>query len=86
MPRGPRSFWISSWHYCARCDCKTHIDDMDWQRGKLLCKIRQCWDQRLLGGREQIIAQVLGDGQQEYAPVEKIRNPDVTMTNDDLMW
>jgi len=80
---GRRSFWQSPWHFCARCDTKTHISDMDWQRGKLLCKIRRCWDEMLLGDREQVIAQVLSDGQEEFAPVMKLREPDITTTNDD---
>jgi len=82
--KGPRSFNEGAWHYCARCDCKTHIFDMDWQRGKLLCTIRNCWDDMLEGQREQVIAQVLGDGQMEYAPVPKLREPDTT-TIDDIM-
>lgn len=86
MPHGRRSFEFDPWHYCARCDCKTHISQMAWQRGKLLCTIRRCWDQMLIGGRELIINQVLGDGQIEFAPVPKLRDPDVVMTNDDLMW
>ncbi len=57
---------------------------MQWQRGKLLCTIRECWDTLLLGTREQEIAQVLGDGQQEYAPVDKIKEPDTTLDNDDI--
>lgn len=80
---GRRSFWVSPWHFCARCDTKTHIMDMAWQRGKLLCLIRKCWDEMLIGDREQVIAQVLGDGQMEYAPVPKLREPDVTTTNED---
>lgn len=83
MSIGRRSFWISPWHFCARCDTKTHISQMDWQRGKLLCLIRRCWDTELLGQREQVIAQVLGDGQKEYAPVMKLQEPDVTTTNED---
>ena len=81
---GRRSFWVSPWRFCARCDTKTHISNMQWQRGKLLCTIRDCWDEMLLGTREQMIAQVLGDGQQEYAPVDKLKEPDVTLTNDDI--
>lgn len=84
--RGRRSFLDGPWHFCARCDTKTHISDMAWQRGKLLCTIRNCWDQMLLGQREPVIASVLGDGQKEFAPVEKIRDPDVTTTNEDDVY
>lgn len=83
MALGRRSFLVGPWHFCARCDTKTHIRDMAWQRGKLLCKIRKCWDTLLLGDREPIIAQVLGDGREEFAPVMTLRDPDVTTTNDD---
>lgn len=70
-----RSFLRGPWHHCARCDRKTHISDMKWQRGLLLC-IRYCVDVKLLGDREVKISQVLTDGKEEYAPVEKLRNPD----------
>ena len=40
----------------------------------------------LLGQREQVIAQVLGDGQEEFAPVMKLREPDVTTTNEDDIY
>lgn len=68
-------FWAGPWRYCARCDRKTKIADMEWQRGKLLCK-RYCFDSwPLLGQREPAIERVLADGKEELAPVEKLRNP-----------
>ncbi len=83
MAYGKRSFWVNPWHYCARCDEKTHVDALMWQRGALLC--RKCTDVMLLGQRESIIADVLGDGQQEFAPVPKLREPTASETSDDIM-
>ena len=79
-----RSFLIGPWHYCARCDRKTHISEMSWQRGLLLCD-RYCIDKELLGERDIRIANVLGDGKEEYAPVEKLRNPDTFMEEEDFI-
>lgn len=79
-----RSFLRGPWHYCARCDRKTHIDEMSWQRGLLLCN-RYCIDENLLGEREIKIAQVLADGKEEYAPAEKLRNPDTFVEEEDFI-
>ena len=78
-----RSFLIGPWHYCARCDRKTHIDEMTWQRGLLLCNA-YCVDKELLGQREVRIARVLDDGKQEFAPVEKLQNPDTFTEEEDF--
>jgi hypothetical protein len=83
MAYGKRSFWVDPWHYCSRCDIKTHINQLSWQRGALLCKT--CTDKMLLGQREIEISDVLGDGQQEFAPVAKLREPTVTETSDDIL-
>ena len=70
-----------AWHYCPRCDTKTKIGDMQWQRGLLLCPT--CVDKMLLGDREIAIAAVLEDGKEELAPVEKLRLPyEYTETED----
>ena len=79
-----RSFLQGAWHYCARCDRKTHIDDMSWQRGLLLCNA-YCKDTELLGQRDVRIAQVLGDGKEEYVPVPKLRNPDTFIEEEDFI-
>jgi hypothetical protein len=50
---------------------------MEWQRGLLLCD--ECLDTGifpLVGMREPAIANVLTDGKEELAPVEKLRNPE----------
>ena len=69
-----RTFWTGPWRDCARCDRKTKIADMRWQRGKLLCD--KCFDSwPLLGQREVRIQETLSDGKEELAPVEKLRDP-----------
>lgn len=42
MPR--RSKIVSPWHYCSRCGAKTHISELTWQDGLLLCKQNDCYD------------------------------------------
>lgn len=72
------------WRYCARCDRKTKIAKMTWQRGLLLCN-RYCIDEELLGEREVRIANVLGDGKEEYSPDPKLRNPDTFVAEEDFI-
>ena len=73
------TFWTGPWHYCDRCDHKTKIAIMKWERGLLLCP--KCQDSNsyvgpgLLGERDVKVAQVLEDGKEELVPVEKIRHP-----------
>ena len=73
------TYWTGPWHYCDRCDHKTKIYIMKWERGLLLCP--RCQDTNnvsgpgLLGQRDVKIAQVLEDGKEELVPVEKIRHP-----------
>ena len=75
------TYLTGPWHYCFRCDHKTKIADMQWQRGLLLCPT--CVDQKLLGDREIAISSVLEDGKEELAPVEKLRYPyEYTETED----
>jgi hypothetical protein len=87
---GPKhSFWIGPWHYCARCDKKCHISDMSWERGLLLC--RQCQDAHgipgLLGERDVMIDMTLtdGKGEDELAPVDKLRHPDFAEEVEDFL-
>lgn len=78
------TFWIGPWRYCGICDTKTHIKDMQWQRGVLRCQ--ECFDAwPLLGQREVAIEQVLTDGAEEFAPVEKVRNPTTFEEADDFI-
>jgi hypothetical protein len=73
----PHTYLQGAWGTCARCYYRYKIDgEMEWQRGKLLCKAN-CIDKRLLGDREVQIAQVLEDGksEKELAPVEKLKEP-----------
>jgi hypothetical protein len=77
------------WHYCDRCDEKTKIAAMKWERGLLLCKKCQDSNSRrgpgLLGERDVKIAQVLSDGKEEFTPVEKLRHPDFAEEVEDFL-
>lgn len=83
------TWWTGPWHYCDRCDAKTKIAIMKWERGLLLCP--KCQDSNgkigLLGERDVKIAQVLTDGKsdREFAPVEKIQNPDFAEDVEDFL-
>jgi hypothetical protein len=73
------------WHLCDRCGERRKIrSELQWQRGKLLCNVVPCLDVQLIGQREQIIAQVLGDGKQELAPDPKLRDPGIQNIDDDI--
>lgn len=73
------------WHLCARCGERRKLDtELQWQRGSLLCNVIPCLDDMLTGQRENIIAQVLGDGKQELAPVPKLRDPGIQSMDDDI--
>lgn len=79
--RGKRSFLQGPWHFCARCGDKTHIADMAWQHGLLLC-LRQCYDTGiypLIGQREAAIAQKLSNltFSTELMPDPKLTDPDI---------
>ena len=75
------TYLTGPWHYCGICDEKCKIAKMQWQRGVLRCP--ECVDKKLLGDREVAIAQVLEDGKEELAPVEKLRQPyEYTETED----
>lgn len=83
-PKGRRDINNGPWAYCARCDKKKLIDiELEWQRGLLLCA--ECRDKRLIGDREVEIAQVLSDGKEELSPDPKLRDPDATTEEDDLI-
>jgi hypothetical protein len=81
------TFWTGPWHYCDRCDKKVKIALCKWERGLLLGP--ECQDSNgtpgLLGERDVMIAQVLGDGKEEFAPVEKLRNPDFAEEVEDFL-
>jgi hypothetical protein len=81
---GPHTFNQGAWHNCMRCDIKTKIAAMQWQRGLLLCST--CWDPwPLEGQREQGIAQVLMDGKVDFDIAEKLKDP-VVDTDDMLLF
>jgi hypothetical protein len=81
---GPHTFNQGPWRQCMRCEVKTKIAAMEWQRGLLLCP--QCYDPYPLEGqREQAIYQVLTDGKVDFDIAEKLKNP-VTDTDDMLIF
>lgn len=81
---GPHTFNQGAWHNCMRCDTKTKIAAMNWQRGLLLCS--RCYDPYPLEGqREQAIAQILMDGKVDFDIAEKLKDP-VTDTDDMLLF
>lgn len=87
MAYGRRKTNFDPAHYCARCGRKNYMSELEWQRGKLLCKIGPdggCIDKLLIGDREAGINLVLSDGKEELAPDPKLRAPDVETVNDDI--
>lgn len=84
MTYGRRCTDFIPWHYCARCDRKKLMTELEWQRGKLLCK-EDCIDKLLVGDREAQINQVLSDGQVELAPDPKLQEPDIIGQDFDIL-
>jgi recombinational DNA repair protein (RecF pathway) len=79
---GPHTFNKGPWHNCMRCDRKTKLARLNWQRGLLLCPI--CWDPYPLEGqREQAIANKLMDGKVDFKVSKKLTDP--VVDTDDLM-
>lgn len=85
------TFWTGPWRYCTRCDKKSKISEMKWERGLLLGK--ECQDTNtvngppggLIGERDVRIAQVLTDGKEEFVPVEKLRHPQFAEEVEDFL-
>lgn len=80
------TYLTGPWHLCSRCDTRQKIAEMKWQRGLLLCD--ECYDTGpfpLVGQREPAIANVLTDGKEELAPVDKLRNPDIFEESEDFI-
>lgn len=87
MAYGRRDINHGPWRYCARCGEKKLIySELEWQRGKLMCK-KTCIDKWLVGQREVIIAAVLqdGDAQRELAPVPKLSEPYLEEDDGDIL-
>lgn len=78
MPK--RSYKINPWHNCPCCGIKTHISDMEWERGILKCSRVSCKDERLIGQRDIEIAKILQQPTKELQPDQKLLAPSpVTM-------
>jgi len=60
------------------------MTELEWQRGKLICK-EDCIDKLLVGDREAQINQVLSDGQVELAPDPKLQEPDIIGQDFDIL-
>lgn len=89
--RGRRSKLDNPWHYCARCGTKTHIKEMVWQRGLLLCTTKDCVDTGeypLVGQREAAIAHALEVPTQELMPDPKLTEPQTagSSVDDDISF
>ena len=83
---GPHTFNQGPWHICDRCARKCKVDNMQWQRGLLLC--HRCYDTGtfpLKGQREIAIAEVLMDGKHDFELADKLKNP-IVDTDDMLMF
>jgi hypothetical protein len=80
---GQRTLNMGPWHYCQRCDEKTKIASLTWQKNLLLCET--CVDKNKIipGDREIGIAEVLSDGKIELTIDPKLSNPE-TFDFDDL--
>lgn len=80
------TYLTGAWHFCSRCDTRQKVSEMKWQRGWLLCD--ECFDTGvfpLVGQREPAIADVLSDGKEELAPVDKLRNPQIYEESEDFI-
>ena len=89
--KGKRSYLVGPWHYCSRCVHKTHISDMTWQRGLLLCP--DCVDYGndgvpLIGQREQMIAAAFELPSTELQPDPKLTDTSQISSSisDELIW
>jgi hypothetical protein len=90
--RGHRNFKQVQYHYCARCGSRVPIQEMQWQRGLLLCKQWDCVDygnhgNYLTGQREANIGRVLEIPSRELQPNEKLMTPlESGSTDDDIIF
>lgn len=86
VPKGIRSWHYGPYHYCGRCDDRTHISEMTWQRGVLLCPI--CVDYGeypLIGERQVAIEKAFEVPSRELEPDPKLTDPNINTTGDDLI-
>lgn len=85
-PKGPRSWHKSPYHYCSRCNDRTHLSDMQWQRGLLLCPT--CVDKGvnpLVGQRELDIIRQFEVPTHEMEPDPKLTDPNASLSGDDII-
>jgi hypothetical protein len=83
---GPHTFNQGAWHNCMRCDEKTKLHILQWQRGLLLCP--RCYDTGtfpLEGQREIAIDEVLTDGKYDFQIDPKLQDP-IVDTDDMILF
>lgn len=81
--KGKRSYLDGPWHYCSRCEFKTKIAEMSWQRGLLLCPVCIDYDNDgvpLIGQREALVAAIVATF--GNPPVELTPDPKLTDTSE----
>jgi len=64
---------IAPWHDCDRCGVSFRVTELTWQNGLLLCK--DDVDNPIMWQRDQMIQEVLGNGQPEADVAEILKNP-----------
>lgn len=88
--QGPRSKLSGPYHLCGRCDDRTHLSEMKWQRGVLVCN--ECFDTGIFplpGQREAAVANALDDSSSsdELMPNPKLVEPqEQSASNDDIIF
>jgi hypothetical protein len=89
MPSSPTGYKHTlnegAWVYCSRCADKVKAKDCMWQRGLFLCS--PCFDDpsMLIGVREFKINQVLTDGKVEFDLDEKLKHPEISNDDGDIL-
>jgi hypothetical protein len=60
---------------CMRCGCRWPLDQMVWQKGKLLCTGYQCNDTAIIGSRDLNVARQVAIDRHEGQPDPKLTHP-----------
>jgi hypothetical protein len=60
---------------CMRCQRKAPIDDMEWDNGRLVCRLYCSIDGAINGSLELAWAKEVGRDRQERVPEPKLINP-----------
>ena len=87
--KGPRSVLQVQYHFCSRCGSRRPIQELEWQRGLLLCKKYNCIDKHpLIGEREVAVAHALEVPTDELKPNPKLTEATGgdTQTGDEIIF